>query len=152
MRSPCANRSLERDFIEVVEARLAVDSVAMAAATAVASEETLRFLLKVPSVAVQMGQMRTTSVPQPLQHVSTHAKGCVDASAVTGTKKDPLSSEDNEAEGKRVRGIEPPPEAWEASVLPLNHTRLNRTQPDGGIMVVSRACATIAPASCFRTR
>lgn len=24
---------------------------------------------------------------------------------------------------ERVRGIEPPPSAWEAEILPLNHTR-----------------------------
>ena len=34
-----------------------------------------------------------------------------------------MSVADNEAHSKRVRGIEPPPEAWEASVLPLNYTR-----------------------------
>jgi hypothetical protein len=25
---------------------------------------------------------------------------------------------------ERVRGIEPPPSAWEAEILPLNHTRI----------------------------
>ncbi len=25
---------------------------------------------------------------------------------------------------ERVRGIEPPPSAWEAEILPLNHTRM----------------------------
>jgi hypothetical protein len=29
----------------------------------------------------------------------------------------------NEASSERVKGIEPSPEAWEASVLPLNYTR-----------------------------
>jgi hypothetical protein len=28
---------------------------------------------------------------------------------------------------ERVRGIEPPFQAWEACVLPLNHTRTNRS-------------------------
>ena len=26
---------------------------------------------------------------------------------------------------ERVRGIEPPPSAWEAEILPLNHTRID---------------------------
>jgi len=38
-------------------------------------------------------------------------------------RKASLSFADNEALPERVRGIEPPPEAWEASVLPLNYTR-----------------------------
>ena len=33
-----------------------------------------------------------------------------------------------ESKHKRVRGIEPPPRAWEAIVLPLNYTR-NRSRP-----------------------
>jgi hypothetical protein len=27
---------------------------------------------------------------------------------------------------ERVRGIEPPPSAWEAEILPLNHTRIDK--------------------------
>lgn len=29
---------------------------------------------------------------------------------------------------ERVRGIEPPPSAWEAEILPLNHTRKKRKE------------------------
>lgn len=47
----------------------------------------------------------------------------MDETSFPDTKKAPLPLPDNEAFLKRVRGIEPPPEAWEASVLPLNYTR-----------------------------
>jgi hypothetical protein len=34
--------------------------------------------------------------------------------------------------GKRVRGIEPPPKAWEAFILPLNYTRERQFQSRRG--------------------
>jgi len=51
----------------------------------------------------------------------------IDVTSSPGTKKASPPFTDNEASEKRVRGIEPPLEAWEASVLPLNHTRQSLT-------------------------
>jgi integrase len=50
----------------------------------------------------------------------------VDVTSAPDTRKASLSGADNEAFSERVKGIEPSLEAWEASVLPLNHTRQRR--------------------------
>ena len=66
---------------------------------------------------------------QPTAGISTHSAGSEHRTrplAITScpdTRKASQSSADSEAFSERVGGIEPPPEAWEASVLPLNYTR-----------------------------
>lgn len=59
---------------------------------------------------------------------SVESEGCsaaLDATSCDVNEKASLPSTDNEAFGERLRGIEPPPEAWEASVLPLNYSRVS---------------------------
>jgi integrase len=69
------------------------------------------------------------STEQPLSETladAAHSGGDsskLSVSALHESRRATSSQKDETALSKRVRGIEPPPEAWEASVLPLNYTR-----------------------------
>jgi len=68
------------------------------------------------------------SIPDPFAESGTlNAHRAESHVTSTGdTKKASLSLADNEASEERLMGIEPTPEAWEASVLPLNYSRDRR--------------------------